>query len=215
VNNFDFGSEANKDGAAHGQHGHDDSVSSVTINTDSITIDLTPDFTDKWFDTCRHLPIDQGNHGFKFSSSVSLESDDVVRSRGSVHLTIHKTNRILVQGSSHLLWYEDEFPSLCRAVHATNTPQQQAIGDGTTNNKPEQPQATDDTDHADKSADNSACPECTAGDNDAMLQCDKCTRWWHISAQDFSLMSSNHSLQTEHPCSFAQFAERHRRKLNC
>jgi hypothetical protein len=226
LNSPRFGGEAIKDGGAHGLHesttdapantqvfdDSDDLINSVKINMDSITIELSPDRTEVWIQACQDkygAPTIQGNqHGLKFSSPISLQSEDDHDSvpRGSVHITIYKTtNRMLVQGSSYLLWYGDEFLALCSNVRSctvtstANAPARPSLISAKPSSNPKKTTNKLDPQSDDPQPDvTSSCRACPDTDNESMLLCDKCNRWLHfqctgLSDIDLAPLISNHS----------------------
>ena len=108
----------------HTDTSHGDSVcvkslTNVTINIRENIMSVTIDITDIMFlafvEQCERYygmqPIDRGHHGlqFKFEYHSPLEPE----SYGSISLTFYpSTSRLLVQGSSYLLWVEEHLPSI-------------------------------------------------------------------------------------------------------
>ena len=95
------------------------SLTNVTINIRENIMSVTIDITDIMFlafvEQCEQYygmqPIDRGHHGlqFKFEYHSLLEPE----SYGSISLTFYpSTSRLLVQGSSYLLWVEEHLPSI-------------------------------------------------------------------------------------------------------
>ena len=106
-------------GTSHGDSVCVKSLTNVTINIRENIMSVTIDITDIMFlafvEQCEQYygmqPIDRGHHGlqFKFEYHSPLEPE----SYGSISLTFYpSTSRLLVQGSSYLLWVEEHLPSI-------------------------------------------------------------------------------------------------------
>ena len=84
-------------------------------NTFSVTIDITDLMFLAFQEECeRHhdtRPIDRGQHGVQYRFSYMSPNDTV--SYGSLSLTFYPTtSRLLVQGTSYLLWVEEHLPTI-------------------------------------------------------------------------------------------------------
>ena len=82
-------------------------------NTQSVTIDITDLMFLAFLEECQNyhgvVPIDRGHHGLQLRFDyTSLDDDELY---GTLSLTFYlTTSRLLVQGSSYLLWIEEHLP---------------------------------------------------------------------------------------------------------
>ena len=94
---------------------------STRENTFSVTIDITDVMLLAFIEVCeRHhdvKPIDRGQHGIQYRFSYTSPSDRDYY--GTLSLTFFSTtSRLLVQGSSYLLWVEEHLPLIQQQAHA-------------------------------------------------------------------------------------------------
>ena len=98
-----------------------DSISDITLHTKENTFSVTIDITDIMFlvilSECEShhdvSPIDRGINGqqLRFPYTSPGESEHY----GSISLTFYPTtSRLLVQGSSYLLWVDEHLPTICK-----------------------------------------------------------------------------------------------------
>ena len=94
---------------------------STRENTFSVTIDITDVMFLAFIEVCEHhhdvKPIDRGQHGIQYRFSYTSPSDTDYY--GTLSLTFFSTtSRLLVQGSSYLLWVEEHLPLIQQQAHA-------------------------------------------------------------------------------------------------
>ena len=89
----------------------------ITLTTKEITQSVAIDITDLMFlaflEECQNyhgvVPIDRGHHGLQLRFDYTSPDDDELY--GTLSLTFYPTtSRLLVQGSSYLLWIEEHLP---------------------------------------------------------------------------------------------------------
>ncbi|CAH1253656.1 EFCAB8 [Branchiostoma lanceolatum] len=92
---------------------HNSGCYSVTHNISCITVNVPKGSISSWKAVCESYygvaGNDMGEHGVKYSTTFSDADTRLGTELGSLHITVYETSKLLVQGTSYLLWFVSHY----------------------------------------------------------------------------------------------------------